>query len=79
MTDPTIAATREEALNKGISKYQSGKSCSKGGHDGVRYTLTMNCVECTKGRVALKRTRDRDRYRAAQAANTEAATQGGQG
>lgn len=53
----TLKTDRIEAAKAGEKHYQ-GVPC-KHGHSGVRYTLTSNCVECTK--AASKKSLDRIR------------------
>lgn len=54
---------RRDALRTGAQRYQ-GPPC-KYGHDGERYTASMNCVPCM--RDAKRRQRARERQEAAQA------------
>lgn len=63
-TKHRIAENREEALTLGLSRFKSDSPCVHG-HVGQRYTLTRNCVECTKQRVIDARERDRLRLEAA--------------
>lgn len=40
--------TRKEAIAVGMTKYFTGKPCSRG-HIKHRYTLTAACVDCIRG------------------------------
>lgn len=44
---PKVATSREDALRGGITRYQ-GEPC-RHGHDGVRYALSGQCVQCALG------------------------------
>ena len=39
--------TRREALDRGLKRYFTGKSCKRG-HVAERWTGNANCVECTQ-------------------------------
>lgn len=62
-----IADSREDAINCGLARYRSSSPCVHG-HVGERYTLTRNCVECTKKRVLDARDRERLLFLAAKGA-----------
>jgi hypothetical protein len=42
------AATRKEALQKGLVRFYTGKPCSHG-HLSERYATTGACIECLRG------------------------------
>jgi hypothetical protein len=54
---------RWQAIQAGDSQYQ-GKSCKRG-HDGRRYVLTRNCVQCEAERKRTERQTVREAREAA--------------
>lgn len=62
----TVGASREEAITKGLVRFQASKPCVRG-HMGHRYTLTGNCVQCVIDRSLAHQAKMRDRIRAARA------------
>ena len=48
MTDSTILVSYEEALERGLPIYSTGRPCRRG-HPALRYTNSRNCVHCTRG------------------------------
>ncbi|EIZ8816807.1 hypothetical protein ACVZJR_003940 [Cronobacter sakazakii] len=42
--------TQAEALDKGLTRYYTGRPCTHG-HDSQRYTISGECVQCNTERA----------------------------
>jgi len=63
----TLLVSRKEAKILGISKYFTGKPCSKSLHISERFVNNGNCVQCEKERTALWKNKNKEKlqkYRA---------------
>ena len=57
-----MCSSRKQALEKGATRYFTGKECARG-HVAERHTTNSTCVECSADRVVQWRIDNPDRYK----------------